>query len=73
MKIGELSKPQRRSLRMIWKRPDDWWGFAKPPYRHFLRSAAPEIGRPDENGFRTVMVACGRIWIGVEPDGYPHS
>ncbi len=73
MKMNEISKPQRESLRMIWKRPDDWWGFAKPSYRHFLRSAFPEIGRPDENGFRTIMIRCGTLWIGIEPSGYAHS
>lgn len=64
-----LTKPQRQSLHKLylrWVKHD----FCEAPgwsYRQFRRKVTvpPAID--------CIMIECGKIWIGIEPDGYTHT
>lgn len=63
-----LTRAQRASLHKLylrWRKHDFWGNFET--YREFRRKVImpPAID--------CIMIECGKIWIGIEPDGYTHT
>jgi hypothetical protein len=71
-----LTKPQRKALFALWKRPNStklrMTGITESAtgtsYRNFRKTVQPLFG-----GNGCIMVAWCGMWVGIETDGHTHT